>query len=166
MNYTHIPIVGANNNPGKVVSFYIKQNTNNGNISNVKMAMPAQFYPSSNTSLFSSARNAYINNVGKRPYNYVSTLEYNKKKKWNNACSSQLTYMKRVNAIGKSSIQSQLTQQELSFRSQDTTSRNEALRRCRAGGCVAPKKKGANRGFKSCGGSILTSIGNRQIISP
>lgn len=160
------PIVGANNNPGKATSLFIKQNTNNGNISNVKMAMPSQFYPSSNTNVFSSARNAYINNVGKGPNQTpLSTLEYTKKKKWNNACSSQLTYMKRINAIGKSSIQSPLTQQELSFRSQDTTSRNDALRKCRAGGCVAPKKKGANRGFKSGGGSILTSIGNRQIIA-
>jgi hypothetical protein len=162
MSNNLIPIVGANNNPGKANSFFIKQNTNNGNISNVKMAMPSQFYPSSNTNIFSSARNAYINNVGKGP---LSTLEYTKKKKWNNACSSQLTYMKRINAIGKSSIQSPLTQQELSFRSQDTTSRNDALRKCRAGGCVAPKKKGANREFKSGGGSILTSIGNRQILA-
>lgn len=161
------PIVGANGSPGVAASFFRKQNINNGNISNVKMAMPAQFYPSSNTSIFSSARNAYINNVGKGPSpNSLSTEEYTKKKKWNNACSSQLTYMKRVNAIGKSSIQSPQTLQELSFRSQDTTSRNEALRRCRAGGCVAPKKKGANTGFKSGGRSILTSIGNRQIIAP
>ena len=160
-------IVGANHSPGMASSFPIKQHTNNGNISNVKMAMPSQFYPSANTSLFSSARNAYINDVGKGPLpNSTSTIDYTKKKKWNNTSSSQLTYLKRVNAIGKSSIQSPLTIQELSFRSQDTTSRNDALRRCRGGGCVAPKKKGANRSFQSGGGSIVTSGGNRQIIAP
>lgn len=162
-----MPIVGANGSPGLANSFFRKQNTNNGNISNVRMAMPAQFYPSSNTNVFSSARNAYVNNVGRGPLsNPLSTAEYTKKKKWNNSCSSQLTYMKRVNAIGKSSIQSPQTVHELSFRSQDTTSRNEALRRCRAGGCVAPKKKGANKDFRIGGRSILTSIGNRQIIAP
>jgi hypothetical protein len=161
------PIVGANHSPGVSNSFPLKQHSNNGNISNVKMAMPSQFYPSSNTSLFSSARNAYINNVGRGPLPTTeSNAIYTKKKKWNNISSSQLIYLKRVNAIGKSSIQSPQTLQELSFRSQDTTSRNDALRRCRSGGCVAPKKKGANRDFKSGGSSILTSIGNRQIIAP
>jgi hypothetical protein len=161
------PIVGANYSPGIAASYPLKQHTNNGNISNVKMAMPAQFYPSANTSLFSSARNAYINNVGRGPLpTATSAAEYAKKKKWNNTCSSQVTYLRRVNAIGKSSIQSPQTIQELSFRSQDTTSRNDALRRCRSGGCVAPKKKGANRSFQSGGGSILTGVGNRQIIAP
>ena len=131
------------------------------------MAMPAQFYPSDNSSVFSSARYAYINNIGRGPLaNAISSADYTKKKKWNNISSAQLTYLKRVNAIGKSSIQSPQTIQELSFRSQDTTYRNQALRRCRSGGCVAPKKKGANGSFKSGGGSILTSMGNRQIIAP
>ncbi|MGA1049446.1 MAG: hypothetical protein ACO3UU_15695 [Minisyncoccia bacterium] len=161
------PIVGANNNPGVINSFPSKQYTNNGYISNVRMAMPSQFYPSANSSLFSSARNAYINNVGKGPdNNQASVAEYTKKKKWGNTSSSEVTYMRRVNAIGKSSIQSPATLQQLSFRSQDTTSRNQALRRCRSGGCVAPKKKGANIAFKSGGGSIMSSAGNRQIIAP
>jgi hypothetical protein len=161
------PIVGTNNNPGVINSFPLKQHTNNGYISNVRMAMPSQFYPSANTSLFSSARNAYINNVGKGPSNNHSSIaEYTKKKKWGNSSSSEVTYMRRVNAIGKSSIQSPATIEKLSFRSQDTTSRNDALRRCRGGGCVAPKKKGANRSFQSGGGSILTSVGNRQILAP
>ena len=51
------PIVGANNSPGVINSFPLKQHTNNGYISNVRMAMPSQFYPSANSSLFSSARN-------------------------------------------------------------------------------------------------------------
>lgn len=146
------PIVGVNNSHDVINSFPLKQHTNNGYISNVRMAMPAHFYPSANTTLFSSARNAYINNVGKGPSNnHTSIAEYAKKKKWSNT-SSEVTYMRRVNAIGKSSIQSLATLEKLSFRSQDTTSRNDALRRCRSGGCVAPKKKGANRSFQSGGG--------------
>lgn len=161
------PIVGANNSPGVINSFPLKQHTNNGYISNVRMAMPAQFYPSANTSVFSSARNAYMNNVGRGPLlTPTSISDYSKKKKWNNTSSSQLTYLKKVNAIGKSSIQSPATIEQLSFRSQDTTSRNNALRRCRSSGCVAPKKKGANRSFQSGGGSTLTGVGNRQIFAP
>jgi hypothetical protein len=147
-------ILGSNNNPGPA-SFPTKQYSNNGNISNVYKAMPSQFYPSANTNLFSSARNAYTNNIT-QPDNF-------KKKKYNQKSASELTYMKRVNAIGKSSIQSSITQQELSFRSQDSTSRNSALQRCRGGGCVAPAKKGANRDFKSGGGSFISGSGNNQV---
>ena len=147
-------ILSSNNNPGPA-SFPTKQSSNNGNISNVYKAMPSQFYPSANTSLFSSARHAYVNNIT-QPDNF-------KKKKYGQKSSSELTYLKRVNAIGKSSIQSHATQQELSFRSQETTSRNSALQRCRGGGCVAPAKTGANREFKSGGGSFISSSGNRQI---
>jgi hypothetical protein len=47
------------------------------------MAMPSQFYPSDNTNTFSISRQAYINNVGKRPLsNYNSNADYAKKKKW------------------------------------------------------------------------------------
>lgn len=139
-------IVGTNNSPGIVNSLSLKYINNNGYISNVKMAMPSKFYPSDNTTLFSNSRNVYINNVGKCfSNNYTLVSEYTKKKKTSNTFSSEVTYMRRVYAIGKSSIQSAATKQQLSFRSQDTTSINDALRRCRAGGCVAPKKKNANR---------------------
>jgi hypothetical protein len=37
-------ILSSPNNPGPA-SFPTRQNINNGNISNVRMAMPAQFYP-------------------------------------------------------------------------------------------------------------------------
>jgi hypothetical protein len=147
-------ILSSNNNPG-VASFPTRQYTNNGNISNVYKAMPSQFYPSANTSLFSAGRHAYVNNIT-QPDNF-------KKKKYGQKSASELTYLKRVNAIGKSSIQSSASQQELSFRSQETTSRNSALQRCRGGGCTAPAKKAANREFKSGGGSFISSSGNRQI---
>ena len=86
------PIVGANYSPGIAASYPLKQNTNNGNISNVKMAMPAQFYPSANTSLFSSARNAYINNVGRGPLpTATSAAEYAKKKKWHRCSNGNIS---------------------------------------------------------------------------
>ena len=44
--------------------------------------------------------------------------------------------------------------------------RNSALARCRGGGCVAPKKKGAlENKFKSGGRSSVTGTGNRQIFA-
>lgn len=39
-----------------------KQNGNNGNIKNVEKAMPAKFYPSAGSSIFSIARHLYVNN--------------------------------------------------------------------------------------------------------
>lgn len=144
-------ILSSPNNPGPA-SFPTKQNINNGNISNVPKAMPAQFYPSAGSSMFSNARYLYTNNSNDTH-----------KKRWQPISSGERTYLKSNRTIGQSSIQSPATLQELSFRSQDTTSRRDAVTRCRAGGCVAPKKKGANRNFKSGGYSILTSHGNRQI---
>jgi len=135
-------------------SFPKKQNINNGNISNVYRAMPAQFQYAGN-SMFSIARHLYTNSS-----NNAHT------KRWAPISSGERTYLKSNRTIGQSSIQSPATIQETSFRSQDTTSRNTSLQRCRAGGCVAPKKKGANRDFKSGGYSIVTSHGNRQIIVP
>lgn len=144
-------ILSSPNNPGPA-SFPTKQNSNNGNISNVPKAMPAQFYPSAGSSMFSNARYLYANNSSDTH-----------KKRWQPISSGERTYLKSNRTIGQSSMQSPATLQELSFRSQDTTSRNNAITRCRAGGCVAPKKKGANRDFKSGGYSTLSSHGNRQI---
>lgn len=143
-------------------SFPVKQSTNNGNIKGVPMAMPAQFYPSANSSLFAAGRQSYLREAW-RETTPANIDNYTKKLKWNNTSASDVIHRRRINAIGKSSIQSAATTAELSFRSQDNTSRNEALRRCRSGGCVAPKKKGANTAFKSGGSSNIVSSGNRQI---
>ena len=71
------------------------------------------------------------------------------------------------NAIGGGSMKVGLaTNAPMSFKSDDTTSRNIAIQRCRAGGCVAPKKKGANNSFKSGGGSTYSGTGNRQLFAP
>ena len=74
--------------------------------------------------------------------------------------------MKKINAIGKSTkpYKNQTSFQGLAQK-QDSY-RNSALARCRGGGCVAPKKKGAlENKFKSGGRSSVTGTGNRQIFA-
>ena len=80
--------------------------------------------------------------------------------------SGRIARLKAI-AIGKSSRKSGLARNApLSFRSQDTTIRNSALRRVRGGGAVAPAKKGAlENTFKSGGGSRVTGSGNRLIFA-
>ena len=134
-------------------SFPTKQNINNGNIKNVYRAMPAQFQYAGN-SMFAIGRHLYTNS---------STDAHTKR--WAPISSGERTYLKKNISIGQGSIQSPATIQELSFRSQDSQTRNTRLQKCRSGGCVAPKKKGANREYKSGGYSRLTSIGNRQIFA-
>jgi hypothetical protein len=129
-----------------------KQNINNGNIKNVEKAMPAQFYPSAGSSMFSIARHLYVNN---------STDKHIKR--WQPISSGERTYMKSAREIGESSIQSKATKEELSFRSKENNSIRTALTRARGGGSIAPKKKGANSAFKSGGCSIMSTGGNRQI---
>ncbi len=130
----------------------LKQNINNASIKNVEKAMPAKFYPSAGSNMFSMARHLYVNNsVDKHT------------KRWQPISSGERTYMKSSREIGESSIQSKATKSELSFRSQETNSIRTALARVRGGGSVSPKKKGANSAFKSGGGSIMATGGNRQI---
>ena len=135
-------------------SFPTKQNINNGNIKNVYRAMPAQFQYAGN-SMFAIGRHLYTNS---------STDAHTKR--WAPISSGERTYLKGNRTIGQSSIQSPATMQETSFRSQDTQIPNPRFKQCISGGCVAPKKKGANREFKSGGYSILTSTGNRQVYAP
>jgi|LauGreDrversion4_2_1035121.scaffolds.fasta_scaffold00318_21 hypothetical protein len=130
----------------------IKNRGNNAKLS-APMAMPQKFYPSAGDSMFSNARHTYIQDAGG---GYI-THGHND--------ASQYTALKTLTAIGKSSTIGITEANPLSFRAQDTTSRKTALRRCRSGGCVAPKKKGAiENNFKSGGGSNISSSGNRQII--
>jgi hypothetical protein len=134
----------------------IKNRGNNAKLSS-RMAMPQKFYPSSNDGMFAAARKTYIADGG------GGTILSG------NNDASQLTQLKRINAVGKSSTHTQNLDRnpEISFRSQARTERNSAVRRCRAGGCTAPKKKGAlNNPYKSGGRSALTGTGNRQIFAP
>jgi hypothetical protein len=167
----------------------MKQRGNNALLTGVN-PMPQQFYPSSNDSVFAMGRNTFvrtkgepngINNTDNKVAGTVrasigSTFNQIPPHKRNGLVgkpisfpqdSSQRIERLKNNAIGRSSMKVGLAPNEpLSFSSNDTTIRNDAIRRCRAGGCVAPKKKGANNAFKSGGGSIYTSVGNRQIYAP
>ena len=139
-----------------------KNRGNNAKLTS-KMAMPQKFYPSASDSLFSNSRSAYINtgkNGNTLPSIATSHISDNRDQ------SGRIARLK-ANAIGKSSTKYGLaTNAPLSFRSQDTTSRNSALQRVRGGGAIAPAKKGAlENTFKSGGGSRLTGSGNRQIFA-
>lgn len=151
----------------------MKQRGNNATLTGVN-PMPQQFYPSSNDSVFAMGRRTFVRTKGEP--NIGSTFNQIPPHKRTGLVgkpisfpqdSSQRIERLKNNAIGTGSMKVGLaTSAPLSFKSNDTTSRNDALRRCRAGGCVAPKKKGANNSFKSGGGSIYGSIGNRQINAP
>jgi hypothetical protein len=137
---------------GPVDQGILLKNRGNNAIVNAKMGMPQKFYPSSNDSMFSNARQTYIQDAGGGT---LLSGHYD---------SSQQIYMKKMNAIGKSST----LKSTVSFqgKSNDTTVINRSLARVRGGGSVAPKKKGALANpFKSGGGSSITGSGNRQIIA-
>ena len=167
----------------------IKQRGNNATLTGVN-PMPQQFYPSSNDSVFAMGRRTFVATKGEPngPNNtdnkIAGTVRASIGSTFNQIPphkrtglvgkpisfpqdSSQRIERLKNNAIGGGSMKVGLaTNAPLSFKSNDTTSRNDALRRCRAGGCVAPKKKGTNNAFKSGGGSIYGSVGNRQIYAP
>ena len=57
--------------------------------------------------------------------------------------ASQYINLKKINATGKSSTNVLNQPNLMSFSGPDQTSVRDGKTRCRAGGCVAPKKKGA-----------------------
>lgn len=155
----------------------MKQRGNNATLTGVN-PMPQQFYPSSNDSVFAMGRRTFVktkgepNGINNSDNKIAGTVRasigstFGKPISFPQDSSQRIERLKN-NAIGGGSMKVGLaTSAPMSFKSNDTTSRNDALRRCRAGGCVAPKKKGANNAFKSGGGSIYGSIGNRQIYAP
>ena len=131
----------------------IRQHINNG-ISQIPMSMP--FKPSTMTqgSILSNARQVYRKDSGGGP-NWYGASDY--------------TYIKRITAIGKNANTVKpwvkheahgvavVQPAALSHKSQDRNTKNSRLQRCRAGGSVAPKKKGSlGNTFKSgacCGSS-------------
>lgn len=83
---------------------------------------------------FSNALHLAMNNSGSVRKNGKS---------WGHG-SAEYTSYKKIQAVGKMANKSGLpTNGLVSYKSTDFTSRNSAVIRCRAGGCVAPKKKGA-----------------------
>ena len=147
----------------------LKQADNNA-VMSCPSAMPSKFYPSDGGNDFAMGRAVYLRTLGgakyANPANVNSAYCQGGSKKWATQNHDTELYIerKRNNAIGQSSINKNGV--PLSFRSNDDTIRNTRLQRCRAGGCTAPPKKGAlNSGFKSAGGSALTTTGgNRQIV--
>ena len=58
--------------------------------------------------------------------------------------SSDVTYLKKMAAIGKSSNKVGLqSNADMTYRSKDSNYKNHRIRLCRSGGSVAPPKKGA-----------------------
>ena len=94
----------------------------------IKGAMPQKFYPSVGSSMFARARSTYSKDAG-GGQNWYS--------------SSQHIHLKKINAIGKSSQQSYVNNnQGLAFSGKVQNDVKSALRRTRSGGTVAPAKKG------------------------
>lgn len=161
----------------------IKQRGNNAKL-NCQNPMPNSFYPMSHDNTFSMSRASYIQslttftpdtklagnvhtNVGRFDSRHHRVVLAGKPVSYPKSAEER-TRILRINAIGQSSMKAGLpTDADLSFRSQDKTIRNDALRRCRAGGCTAPRKKGAiENNYQSGGYSIFNSSGNRQIFAP
>ena len=111
-----------------------KQYNNNG-ITLIPWTMP--FKPATMTqgSMLSNARQVYKKDAGGGP-NWYSGSDY--------------TYMKKITAIGKNT--NIVKPGGLAQKSDDRNIKNSRLQRCRAGGSVAPKKKGfIGNKFKSGG---------------
>jgi len=145
----------------------IKQADNNAVLSG-PAAMPSKYYPSDGGNDFAMGRSVYVRTLGGANYASPFNSAYCQGgfKKWASQNHDTELYIerKRNNAIGQSSLNAKGGL--LSFRSNDQTIRYTRLQRCRAGGCTAPRKKGAlNSGFQSGGGSVVTTTGgNRQIV--
>jgi hypothetical protein len=135
-------------------SIPLKQNQPNNRTTAV-MGMPFKPATMSQGTLFSLNRAAYnkavvknVNDIGKGndPIQSRFTVPTHKKK-WYGASASRTagehTNLRTIEATGKSSTNSVDTQ-PMSFSGPDQTTIKNALVRCRSGGSVAPKKKGAN----------------------
>lgn len=121
--------------------------------------MGAPFKPDQMTqgNFFAMSRAAYNRGVVKNvdqigqittPPNYVplGTLPSGKKKFYgasgSRTCGQHIS-LKGIEATGKGSTNQPPFRETISFSGPDQTSVKNALVRCRANGCVAPKKKGA-----------------------
>lgn len=135
-------------------SIPLKQNLPNNTTAAV-MGMPFKPAPMTQGNAFSIGRMAYnkmvnanVNDIGKGndPVNSRFTVPAHKKK-WYGASSSRTcsehTNLRTIEATGKSST-NVVNTGVMSFSGPDQTTIKNALVRCRANGCVAPKKKGAS----------------------
>jgi hypothetical protein len=110
-------------------SIPLKQADNN-NETHALMGMPFKPNTMAQGNMFSMFRRAYVKKSGGGEGFFDS---------------SQYIALKKINATGKSSTnyQNELT----SFSGVDPNSVRDGKKYCRAGGCVAPKKKGATPTF-------------------
>jgi hypothetical protein len=113
---------------------------NNGRLSAVK-AMPQKDSTSDGTSGFEMARRNYAKTLPAQ----ANTVAQNLEKKWSgNRDSSTVMERRKATAVGLGSLNA--GNQPLSFTTtKDINVTRDALTRVRAGGAVAPAKKGANR---------------------
>ena len=113
---------------------------NNGMLSSVR-AMPQKDSTSDGTSGFEMARRNYARTLPAQ----ANTVAQNLEKKWSgNRDSSTVMERRKANAVGLGTLNA--GQNPLSFTTtKDVNVTNDALTRVRAGGAVAPAKKGANR---------------------
>lgn len=168
-------------------SIPLKQADNN-NLTDARMGMPFKPDTMTQGSDFAAGRLAYIQNVGVNPINSTSAnlhatshstmttfagrpirfgvsnatltqqIAAGKKKNYN-VSAGERTYMKKINAIGKSSTNTLNTiPGKMSFSGVDQTSVRDAIVRVRNAGTAAPRKKGAAR--TSTSSSIYGSNGN------
>lgn len=109
-------------------SIPLKQSDNN-NLTHSLMGMPFKPNTMAQGNMFSMYRKAYVKKSGGGQGFFDS---------------SQYIELKKINATGKSST-NVLTPipHAMSFSGVDPNSVRDGKRKCRAGGCVAPKKKGA-----------------------
>lgn len=128
-------------------SIPLKQNKSN-NQSSVVMGAP--FKPANMTqgNAFSMSRALYNKNIVQNMDGIGKSNPNNSdfKKKWygssGNLSSSQYIGLKNIESNGKSST-NKVNTQNFSFSGPDQTTVKSALLRCRGGGTVSPKKKGA-----------------------
>jgi hypothetical protein len=117
----------------------IINNINNGEMNAIR-AMPQKDITSDNESSFEMSRNIYT-----RTFPTGGTSNYMNGKKWyGNRDASQVTTNRRTNQVGVGSLNASNGYMGFTTHSDINTTR-DALRRVRAGGAVAPAKKGANR---------------------
>ena len=108
-------------------SIPLKQADNN-NQTRALMGMPFKPNTMAQGNMFSMFRKAYIKKAGGGEGFFDA---------------SQYIELKKINATGKSSTNVINAPNLMSFSGVDQNSVRDAKKKCRAGGCVAPKKKGA-----------------------
>ena len=152
MNYTYIK--STQQPPASIPT---RQAKNNGLVRNNPKGMPQKFDVSDGTSSFAQGRGAFAQ---KAPSNFGRSMFLRAKTGPKNAqgipvpnhSSSDVTYMKKMAAMGKNTSRKTNPSGDIQFKNHDKNTVNRARRYCRSGGCVAPPKKAANTNFKNGGG--------------